>query len=286
MQAQPVNKDLFIEPGVNLQQSDADYLTVVKLDKTILKERWQSQTGRSVLERWRANNFDRQILNSLVGQYNDHLDLRGIPLTGKDLTGRDLSNIDFFQANLQGSDLKYADLSGSYLSESNIKATCFDFALMKDVLIDNTDFDSRTSFTGVNLSEVNFTLAALLQESALGQQRIANLEKKHPILAGFLKTTCDYGRSFKRFFFWCFVVILFFAIAFAIIPNSLARTSPGEAINFWESLYFSALAFASVNSDLQPVGMIGKVLNVLETGIGYVMTSLLVAILAKRTLGD
>ncbi|MEP0802800.1 hypothetical protein [Funiculus sociatus] len=67
----------------------------------------------------------------------------------------------------------------------------------KIILVDNVDFGSKTSFIGVNLNEINFTLAALIQESALGQARIINLERKRPILAAFLSISCDYGRSYQ-----------------------------------------------------------------------------------------
>ncbi|MBD1908942.1 hypothetical protein NDI37_17955 [Funiculus sociatus GB2-A5] len=89
--------------------------------------------------------------------------------------------------------------------------------------MDNVDFDSKTSFIGVNLNEINFTLAALIQESALGQARIINLERKRPILAAFLRISCDYGPSFPRFFFWCLAVIIFFILAYNFLPASLVR---------------------------------------------------------------
>lgn len=56
------------------------------------------------------------------------------------------------------------------------------------------------------------------------QQRIENLKDKHPILAKILEITCDYGRSFTRFFAWCLTVIVLFGIFYSVIPNSLDRT--------------------------------------------------------------
>ena len=46
--------------------------------------------------------------------------------------------------------------------------------MMNGVFLDNVDFDNRTSFTGVNINAINFTLAALLEDLALGQARIIN----------------------------------------------------------------------------------------------------------------
>ena len=151
---------------------------------------------------------------------------------------------------------------------------------MKKVFLDNVDFNNKTSFVGVNLSVINFTLAILLEDLARGQQRIVSLKQKHKILAAILEATCDYGRSFTRFFLWCLGVILFFAITYTLIPNSLNKNS------FWDSIYFSALTFVTMNFDIQPVSTFGKVLVVIEAGIGYLMTGLLVAILLRRTIGD
>jgi hypothetical protein len=285
-----ITSDLFIIPGANLQPENIDYRTAANLSKQELKDRWLNPTGKSILSRWKANGFSRQFLDGLIGKFYDRTDLRGITLSGEDLAGLDLSNIEFYGADLQRAQFKNANLSGSHLSETNIRGTCFDFADMTNVLIDSTSFDNKTSFTGVNLSAVNFTLAVLLQESAIGQQRIANLEKKHPILASFLRITCDYGRSFVRFFSWCLIVIVVFAVLYIIFPGTLTKfslvpNSPTQ-VGFWDSLYFSVLSFASANSDVQAVSPFGKILLVIETAIGYLMTGLLVAVLVKRTIGD
>lgn len=279
MPSSEITPEFFINPGVDLQPGSQALLTMVNLSKPQLRQRWQTTPGQYIINSWKGNRFDRQVLESLVGKYYSQIDLRGIPLSRDDLNNVDLSGVDFYGANLENTTLKYANLSNSWLSESNIKGACFDWANMSGVLIDNVEFNSKTSFIGVNLKAVNFTLAFLLEDFATGQQRIENLKNRHPILAVFLSITCDYGRSFTRFFGCCLGVILFFTLLY-LIPGCLSKAG------FGNSLYFSAVTFTTLSSDMQPVSVLGKIFVVLEAGIGYLMTGLLVAILAKKIIND
>jgi uncharacterized protein YjbI with pentapeptide repeats len=277
---QEITPEFFINPGVDLQKGSQELLTMVNLSKEQLRQRWNKQQGQYILNKWKSNGFDRKIIDSMVGKYYGHTDLRGIYLNGEDLSRANLSEIDFYGSNLENTILKYADLSNSWLSESNIKGACFDCANMNGVLIDNVNFNNKTSFRGVNLNAINWNLALLVQDLANGQQRIENLKAKHPILAIFLRITCDYGRSFIRFLASCLIVIVFFGLLYSIIPASINKTS------FWDSLYFSAMTFTTVGSDIQAISVWGKILVVIEAAIGYLMTGLLIAILVRRTIGD
>ncbi len=279
-QAQEITPDFFITPGFDLQSGSQELLTVVNLSKDQLRQRWNTQTGQYILTKWKGNKFDRQILNDLVGRFYGHTDIRGISLVREDLSKANLTQVDLYSSNLENTMLKYANLTDAWLSESNIKGTCFDYANMSGALIDNVEFNNKTSFTGVNLKAINFTLAVLLQDFAAGQQRIVNLKSKHPILAIFLKITCDYGRSFSRFLFWCLAVILGFGLIYSLVPGSLSKSG------FWHSAYFSAMVFTTLGSDIQVVSVFGKILAIIEAAIGYLMTGLLVAILVKKTIGD
>ena len=287
MQAREVTQDFFIISNTDLQRGSPDYLLAAKLTKVQLKQRWKSAAGQEIFSRWKANSFDRRSLDELVGKFYGHTDIRGITLVKEDLSGVDLSNVDLYGANLENAMFKYTNFTGSYLSESNIKGTCFDWADMKDVFLDNVDFDSRTSFIGVNLSLINFTLAALLQDLAIGQARVINLQRKRPILAATLRITSDYGRSFPRFLLSCMIVILLFGFAYSFFPGSLVKTGAVPvSINFGDSLYCSLMTFAASSCDFQSASVLGKLLVAIETVIGYLMTALLVAILIKRTIGD
>ncbi|MBW4623911.1 MAG: pentapeptide repeat-containing protein [Cyanosarcina radialis HA8281-LM2] len=279
-QIQEITPEFFINPRVDLQKGSQELLTMVNLSKEQLRQRWNSQKGQYILSKWKSNGFDRQILDDIVGKYYGHTDIRGIYLNGEDLSRANLSEMDFYGSNLENTIFKYADLSNSWLSESNIKGACFDGANMNGVLIDNVKFNNKTSFRGVNLSAINWNLALLVQDLANGQQRIENLKAKHPILAIFLRITCDYGRSFVRFLLSCLIVVIVFGLLYSLVPGSLSKT------NFWDSIYFSAMTFTTTGSDIQAISVVSKILVVIEAAIGYLMTGLLIAILVRRTIGE
>ena len=134
------------------------------LDRTEIRSRWNTAKGRAILARWKQAGFERDALESLVGKFDGHIDLRGIPLHGEKLPGANLADADLYSANLEGADLSRSDLRNSYFSEANIKGTRFDWAAMRGVYLDNVEYDTKTSFLGIDLATINFNLAALLRE--------------------------------------------------------------------------------------------------------------------------
>lgn len=278
-QAPEITPEFFISPNVNLDTGNPELLTMVNLTKEQLRNRWFTPAGHNILTRWKAHGFKRDMLDSLVGRFYDHTDLRGIPLVKEDLSKTNLSKIDFYAANLKNSSFRNANFTDSYLSESNIEGACFDYANMKDVLIDHVEFDNKTTFTGVSLKSIDFNLSALLQQYATNQQRIESLKSRHPVLAAILYVTCDYGRSFSRFLLCCSLVVIFFSFMYWLIPG---LSQPG----IWNSFYFSIMTFTSFGSDVQAVTAIAKILAAVEVIVGYLMTALLVAILVRKTIGD
>lgn len=276
---------LFIEPDVDLQKGDPALSEMVNLSKESLNARWDSENGKYILDKWRESDFDRDVLDDLVGKYYGHTDLRGIDLSNENLSSRDLKNIDFYSSNFEDTNFKASDLSDSWLSETNIKGANFNWAKMDSVLLDNVDFDSRTTFVGVNLNAINFTLAALLQDLAVGQQRIAHLKKRHPYFSNFLRITCDYGRSFKRFFLWCVGIIFFFAVIYWILPNMIHNIDGENSLA--NSLYFSVVTFTTLGyGDIYPISVWGRIVVIGEVITGYIMSGLLIAILARRIIGN
>jgi len=125
------------------------------------------------LTTWNGNNFSRDVLESLVGKYYGQLDLRGINLSGEDLSGKDLNHIDFFFSIFENTKFNNAVLNHTYFSESDIRGAKFDWAQMKEVYIDTVKFNTETSFLGVNLNSINFTLAVLLQDLAVSNQLVS-----------------------------------------------------------------------------------------------------------------
>lgn len=181
MSSSLITENLFIAPGVDLQkENQSQYnslITVVNFKKQDLRDRWSTAEGKKILAQWKGGRFDRKLLDTLVGRYYGHTDLRGIPLINEDLRGADLSKVDFYGSILTDTNLSNTDLSDSWLSESIIMGTKFNWANMEGTLLDNVEFNLNTNFLGVNLEKVNFNLAALLKEQAVTQQRIENLKK-------------------------------------------------------------------------------------------------------------
>jgi hypothetical protein len=272
--------ELFIEPGVILVGASNEVRNrFATLGRQEIRSRWATPTGESILTRWRESGFNRKVIESLVGMFEGHLDLRGISLREQKLSGVDLTDADFFSADLEAADLSQANLRNSYLSEANIRGTKFDWAVMERVYLDNVEYDSKTSFLGIDLATINFTLAALLRDLALTQQRISHLEKRNPVLAFFLRVTSNYGLSLSRYFLWVAGIILTFTLLYAYVPG--VTTKPGLLNGF----YFSVVTFTTLGyGDIVPGSGLGQVLAILEVCTGYVMGGLLVTILARRLL--
>jgi hypothetical protein len=155
---------------------------------------------------------------------------------------------------------------------------------MDGVLLDNAQFDRETSFLGVDVHNINFVFAALMQDQILTQNRIKSMEKQQPLLAAFLRLTSDYGRNFARFFSWCAVIVLGFAFLYWLIPHAMKGT---ESLSFLNRVYFSIVVFTTLGfGDFLPVSIIGKILVVAEVSIGYLMLGLLVGILSRRVFGS
>ncbi len=279
MSTTQITPEFFIAPGANLTKGTEDYFLTVQLDKDRLRERWKTSEGRNILERWKSKGFQRSVLESLVGKYLDHIDLRGVDLTNLDLSKQDLSQVDFFCARLSGANFENCNLVDSYFSEAHIEGTNFKFARMSQVLIDNAEFDKKTNFIGVKLDQIDFNLAEQLKVHAYSQQRIESLKRRYPRFAWFLWVVCDYGRSFGRFFAWCVGVTIVFALLYQL----------GDVLNqkgILAAIVFSLMTFVGGNSDIQVVSWFGRVLAGIQAVTGYLMTGLLVAILVRRTIGD
>lgn len=272
---------LFIPPDLNLKEGDTAIESFVNLSKEQLVSRWYTDDGKTILNQWKDSGFTKEKLLNLVGQYYDHIDLRGINLSHNNLTELDLSNIDFFAADFSESNLSKSNLSNSWLSETIICGSKFDWATMDSVLIDKANFDNNTTFYGVNLFKINFTLATLLKDLAEDQQRILTLEETKPITAFLLKWSCDYGRSFSLFFFWTFSIIFGFSLIY------LCSCSGISSINSYiDSLYFSVITFSTLGyGDILPTNSLGKIVVMLEVFFGYIMLGLLVGIISRRVIG-
>lgn len=270
----------FIHPGRDVPDpTSPEWSRHARMSREEIKSRWSSDEGRKLLKELRDGCFARGSIEDHIGKFAGRIDLRGIPLQGLNLSGKNLSDADLFLANLEGCKFDKGDLHGSSLSEANIKSTSFDWCKMKDVTLDNADYNTSTSMIGVDLNTVNFTLAELLREHLSIEQRIDHLKRRHPRFAQFLWITSDYGRSFGIYSFWVLLLIIMYAVGYWVF--GLLSNSNG----FLDSLYFSVVTFATVGyGDILPSGLVGRLVVISEIALGYLMGGLLIAILGRRVV--
>jgi hypothetical protein len=272
---------LFIEPGARIDQHHQDVRRFATASREDLRRRWLGDRGRAVLQKLGDAGFERDVLEGSVGRLYENYDLRGVPLPGSDLSNTDLHNIDFYAADLRSTKFYGSNLTNTHFSEADIRGADFSFARMNDAFLDNAIFDLKTTFTGVDIRHVNFNLAALLQDQARGQQRIAHLKSRHPTLAFLLRWTCNYGQSLGLWGLWVLGAIFFFAGLYAIFPMTIG----GHGI--FDAVYFSVTTFSTLGlGDIVPRSSLGKLVVMIEVTTGYLMGGLLVAILVRRLIGN
>jgi len=272
---------LFIEPGDRVDSHHRDVRRLATASRDDLRRRWASERGREVLRRLFEAGFKRDVLESVVGRLYENYDLRGISLPEHDLSNCDLHNVDFFAANLRETKFIGCNLTNTHFSEADIRGADFSFARMNDAFLDNAVYDLRTTFTGVDIRHVNFNLAALLQDQARTQQRIAHLKSRNPALAFVLYWTCNYGQSLGLWSLWVLGTILIFAGIYAAFPAMVS----GRGL--FDAIYFSVTTFSTLGlGDITPVSDIGKLVVMLEVVLGYLMGGLFIAILVRRMIGN
>jgi hypothetical protein len=273
---------LFIEPGTRVDEHHQRVRWFATASREDLRRRWMTDRGRELLRNLRDANFKRDVLEALIGRLYENYDLRGIPLNGCDLSNTDLHNVDFFAADLRGARFFGCNLINTHFSQANIRGADFSFSRMNDAFLDNAIFDLKTTFTGVDIRHVNFNLAALLQDQARAQQRIAHLKSRHPTLSFVLRWTCNYGQSLALWALWVVGTILLFASLYVLFPTMINNSH-----DFLDALYFSVTTFSTLGlGDIVPITAAGKVVVMMEAIAGYLMGGLLIAILVRRLIGN
>lgn len=146
--------------------------------------------------------------------------------------------------------------------------------------MDDIVFDNRTTFVGVDIRKVNFRLAALLEEMAHTELRIQHLWRRNPLMAWCLSITCDFGRSFVRYLGTSLLLTSVFTFFYYFVPSSINNHT------VWDCFEMSASAFLKITPrEVFPITRLGKSLFIAEAGIGYIMLSVLVAMIIRRTIG-
>jgi hypothetical protein len=280
MQESTTASTLFIAPGDRIDKHHTEVRRFAIMPRGELIGRWKSDKGEELLRRLRDAGFKRDVIESSVGRLYENFDLRGIPLRGWELSKADLHNIDFYAADLREAKFVGCNLTNTHFSEADIRGADFSFARMNDAFLDSAVYDLKTTFVGVDIRSVNFNLAALLQDQARTQQRIAHLKSRSPALALLLRVTCNYGQSLGLWALWVAGTIVFFASIY-YFPSLLNK--PG----FLDAIYFSVSTFSTLGlGDITPISGIAKLVVMFEVIVGYLMGGLLIAILVRRLIGN
>lgn len=271
----------FIRPGDRIDEQHPDVRRLATASASDLRRRWTSAKGQEILQGLIDVHFQRHALEQSVGRLYENYDLRGIPLHGHDLSNADLHNVDFYAADLRYCRLVGCNLTNTHFSEADIRGADFSFSRMNDSFLDNARYDLNTTFTGVDIRHVNFNLAALLQDQARTQQRIAHLQARTPVLAFLLRWTSNYGQSLGLWSVWVVGTILAFA---GLYMSGLAGTN-GHGIV--DAIYFSITTFSTLGlGDVTPATSLGKLIVSAEVILGYLMGGMFIAILVRRLIGN
>jgi hypothetical protein len=278
---QLVSGTLFIRPGERVDGEHQDVRRFATASREDLRRRWITLDGRNLLRKLTDAGFRRDVMEASLGRLYENYDLRGIPLRGFDLSNNDLHNVDFYAADLRNAKLVGCNLTNTHFSEADIRGADFSFSRMNDAFLDNAIYDLKTTFTGVDIRNVNFNLAALLEDQARTQQRIAHLKSRHPIFALLLFYTSNYGQSLGLWSIWVITVV----IAFAAIYYSVPGITNGNGLI--DAIYLSITTFTTLGiGDITPSTPLGKLVVTTEVTIGYLMGGLLIAILVRRLIGN
>ncbi len=228
-------------------------------------------------------------------------------------------NCSFEQAELDHAEFKNASLNECNFQESNCQAidlraakliNCnFTDADIKDVVLDNTIVDEKTTFGKELKSEKsgNYHFASIeykqikemYKNSSLhdksdhyhylemvAKRKIAKKHSPKRILNYiFGDLLCKYGTSYYRIVLWAFVIIVICAI-FYTHHNVLLYQGQETEPSFISSLYFSIVTFTTLGyGDFHATGA-WRILAALESFIGAALTALFTVIVARTIIRD
>ncbi len=221
--------------------------------------------------------------NSYLGYADmEDADLEMAHLQGAVLREANLKDAIFLQANLEGADFTFADLS-----KANFRRAIVDGATVIWECKVNRHREGRengTNFNGVGLNNIRIDPETRqLLEYNVRRCNWAVWYRKHQILkwpANFFWLASDYGRSTSRIMACFFIIALFFAFIYWLLPNCLeVRGVVGNIEGFLEALYFSVvvmttLGFGDIVANHE--SSLGQILLMVQVISGYVLLGALV----------
>lgn len=221
----------------------------------------------------------------------------------------DLSHSEFKTATLHNCNLKNTNLSGASFRGASLTNCDFTEAEIKDMILDSTVVDEKTTFGKKLKSEIekNFHFASIEYKQIKEMYKNSSLHSyadkyhhkemvakrktdpiKNPIRALnyiFGDLLCKYGTSFIRVMFWSIIFMIACALAYQIGDSILFQNSPTHT-TFADAMYFSIVTFTTLGyGDYHAVGWV-RFLAASESFIGAALMALFTVIVARHIIRD
>jgi len=221
----------------------------------------------------------------------------------------DLSFTEFKTTNLTNCNFQEADMTDANLRGAKLTNCDFSNATIKDVLMDTTIVDEKTTFGKILKSEKeeSFHLAAIeykqikemYKNSSLHQQaddyhykEMVTKRKSIPLRSPkrwlayiFGDLLCKYGISYTRVIAWGAAIVVSFA-SVGHLQKSLMYNNSFVETSFSDALYFSLVTFTTLGyGDFHATGAM-RFFAGIESFIGATLMSLFTVIVARKIIRD
>ena len=202
-------------------------------------------------------------------------------LSGADFRAARLRGARLRKADLREADFSRADLREADLGLSTVAGASFERADLRGARLRALQGYRRASWIGVDLRDVDFTGAYSLRRHVMDENYLFEFRTRSrwsAFLYWLWWLTSDCGRSLWRWAAWNFLVMGFFALAYARAGVQAAH--PHTALT---PLYYSVVTFTTLGyGDVVPVTATAQVLAMVEVVLGYLGLGGLLAILANK----
>lgn len=223
--------------------------------------------------------------------------------------GCDLSHAELKNSTLNNCHFEQTDLTGANIQNAKLINCFFADASLKDVTMDNTIVDQKTTFgkelksekeDSYHFASIEYKqIKEMYKNSSLHQEadyyhykemvsKRKIFPKTHPkrfISFVFGDLLCKYGTSFIRVFLWSLGIVVISATLF-YLQDSLLFLNSKVQTSFLDALYFSMVTFTTLGyGDYHAIGLLRFVAG-FESFIGASLMSLFTVIVARNVVRD
>lgn len=216
---------------------------------------------------------------------------QGASLEGAVFTQADLRGASFQTASLAGArfvtaDLRRADFARADLTDASLQDARLDHAGFRDANLENAVFTGAMGYTtvnwiGVNVLDANLHGAHLFRRhvmDALYLHEFRNQSQANRVIYALWWVTSDCGRSLLRWTTFTFLLAMFFAGVYSVLPIDF-----GDNETWLSPIYFSIVTLTTLGfGDALPTTVAGQVAVMAEVVTGYVMLGGLISILSDK----